>query len=227
MVQRQVRSRARKRAYPILVRIRFSDVELDCNSRRLHRAGEPVHLTTKAFDLLVLLVQRRPAVLSKSDIREHLWPQTHVSDTNLPALVTEIRSAIGDDAKAGKFVRTIHGVGYAFNVLVSDIAAAPEVAAWLVGPTSRTGVPSGQSVIGREGDDVLALDAPTISRRHARLEVSGGTARVEDLDSKNGTFVNEVRVASAQALNEGDTLRVGSVVFTFRFARPETSTQTM
>jgi DNA-binding winged helix-turn-helix (wHTH) protein len=129
-----------------LVRIRFSDVELDGISRRLHRAGQPVHLTTKAFDLLMLLVQRRPAVLSKSDIRDHLWPQTHVSDTNLPALVAEIRSALGDDAREGKFVRTIHGVGYAFNGSASDIAAAPVVAAWLVGPTSRIAAPPGWSL---------------------------------------------------------------------------------
>lgn len=208
------------------MRIRFSDVELDGISRRLHRAGQQVHLTTKAFDLLMLLVQRRPAVLSKGDIRNYLWGQTHVSDTNLPALIAEIRNAIGDDAREGKFVRTIHGVGYAFNAEVSD-AAPPAVAAWLVGPTSRTAVPDGHSVIGREGDDVLALDSPTISRRHARLEVSAGTAMVEDLGSKNGTYVNEERVAGMQPLKEGDTLRFGSVVFTFRFARPGTSTQTM
>jgi predicted component of type VI protein secretion system len=124
-------------------------------------------------------------------------------------------------------VRTVHGVGYAFNDLGSEAAAVLEAAAWLVGPTSRTAVPPGHSVIGRDGDDVLAIDSPTISRRHARLEVSDGTATVEDLGSKNGTFVNEERVANMKRLNEGDTLRVGSIVFTFRFARPGSSTQTI
>lgn len=202
-------------------------MELDGISRRLQRAGQPVHLTAKAFDLLTLLVQRRPAVLSKSEIREHLWPETYVSETNLPALVTEIRSALGDDAKHGNFVRTIHGVGYAFNATVIDPAATRDVAAWLVGAASRTAVPAGESVLGREGDDVIALDSPSISRRHARLHVAGDAATVEDLGSKNGTFVNEQRIAVVQRLGEGDTLRVGSIVFSFRFARRNTSTQTI
>jgi DNA-binding winged helix-turn-helix (wHTH) protein len=211
------------------MKLRFGSNELDGASRRIWHSGREVHLSTKAFDLLVLLVERRPAAVPKSEIKDRLWPGTFVSDTNLPTLIAEIRHALDDDARRGECIRTVHGFGYAFS---AEIVSAPEAAsdraaAWLVGVASRIRLAAGENILGRDGDDVIALQSPTVSRRHARVIVSGADATIEDLGSKNGTYVNEARVETPAAVVDGDRVRVGSLVFTIRFGQAGTSTQTM
>lgn len=213
------------------LKLHFGDNELDCASRQLRHAGREVRLSTKAFDLLALLAERRPAAVRKSDIKDRLWPDTFVSETNLPTLIGEIRDALGDDARQGQFIRTVHGFGYAFTaealVVSVGVAAGDSSPAWLVGLTARITLAHGDNVLGREGDDVVELHSPTVSRRHARVTLSPDRATVEDLGSKNGTYVNEARVTSPVRVSDGDVVRVGSLVFTLRFARSGASTQTM
>ena len=213
------------------MKLHFANNQLDCASRQLWHDGREVRLSTKAFDLLALLAERRPAAVPKSDIKDRLWPETFVSDTNLPTLIAEVRDALGDDARQGQFIRTVHGFGYAFSadVLVVDAGGAADdsAPAWLAGLTSRIRLARGENVLGREGDDVVELHSPTVSRRHARVTLSPDRATVEDLGSKNGTYLNESRVTSPVTIADGDVLRVGSLVFTIRFARPGTSTQTI
>jgi DNA-binding winged helix-turn-helix (wHTH) protein len=86
------------------VKVRFGEVRFDDEARQLSKHEHPVHLSGKAYELLRLLLERRPAALSKAELQEHLWPDTFVSEANLPTLVTEIRDAIDDDAVA-QFVR--------------------------------------------------------------------------------------------------------------------------
>src|SRR6185295_18943513 len=78
------------------------------------RGGREIHLTTKAFDLLVTLVLDRPKVLSKAALQERLWPDTFGAEANLSNLVAEVREALGDPARTPLYIRTAHGVGYAF-----------------------------------------------------------------------------------------------------------------
>ena len=213
------------------LKLHFGNNELDCASRRLWHDGREVRLSTKAFDLLALLAERRPAAVRKSEIKDRLWPETFVSETNLPTLIAEIRDALGDDARQGQFIRTVHGFGYAFSaealVVSGGGAAGDSSPAWLVGLTARITLARGENVLGREGDDVVELHSPTVSRRHARVTLSPDRATLEDLGSKNGTYVNESRVTSPVLISDGDVVRVGSLVFTIRFARPGNSTQTM
>ena len=58
--------------------IRFGLFALDLAARRLTRHGRAVHLSNKAFDLLETLASARPAMLTKEDLMERLWPQTFV-----------------------------------------------------------------------------------------------------------------------------------------------------
>jgi DNA-binding winged helix-turn-helix (wHTH) protein len=58
-----------------------------------------VHLSTKAFDLLALLVVHRTRVLSKNETAGAAWPETFVVETNLASLIAEIREALNDDAR--------------------------------------------------------------------------------------------------------------------------------
>src|SRR5260370_8880521 len=96
------------------MKLRFGEFTLDADTRQVLRADREIHLSPKAFELLHVLVEHRPRALSKAALQERLWPDTFVSEANLPNLVSEIRGALGDVARRGRFVRTVHGYGYAF-----------------------------------------------------------------------------------------------------------------
>ncbi len=81
-------------------------------------------------------------------------------------------------------------------------------------------------VFGRDPELELFLDAPDVSRRHARIRVAGDEATIEDLESKNGTFVGDRRLGPATRLADGDSIRVGSVRLTFTAVRSRGSTET-
>ena len=93
----------------------FGDFVLDLDSRELMRAGTPVSLSPKAFQLLGLLVQSHARALSKTELQDRLWPGTFVVEKNLTNLVSEIREALGDDPAHPRFIRTLHRFGYAFH----------------------------------------------------------------------------------------------------------------
>src|SRR3982751_3848655 len=95
------------------MQIRFGTRTLDIAGRRLFRENQEVHLTPKAFDLLALLVENRHRALSKAELKERIWPNTFVTEDGLSRLVNEIRTAIGDDARHPRWIRTVHGFGYA------------------------------------------------------------------------------------------------------------------
>jgi len=208
--------------------LQFGDVTFDPERRRVCRRGRERHLSPKAFELLKLLIERRPQAVAKADIHERLWPGTFVSDTNLPTLVAEIRDVLGEDAHRQRYIRTLHGFGYAFEGQAhprTDPAGDEEPRGWLINESRQIGLRQGETVIGREGAHVV-LSSSTVSRNHARIVVDDTAATVEDLGSKNGTYVNDERVASATALQDGDRLRVGALVFTFHRARSSSTTKT-
>src|SRR5437762_524363 len=93
---------------------------LDEGARQLSRGSQAIHLSPKAFDLLALLVQRRPQAISKSDILDTLWRDTFVTEGNLAVLVKEIRDALGDDAQRPAYIRTVQRFGYAFAATAAE-----------------------------------------------------------------------------------------------------------
>src|SRR5262245_60902184 len=92
----------------------FGPFILDLDTRQVTRGSREIHLTAKAFDLLAVLALDRPKVLSKVVLQERVWPATFVAEANLSNLVAEIRGALGDSARAPMYIRTAHGLGYAF-----------------------------------------------------------------------------------------------------------------
>ena len=104
---------------------RFSDFVLDPGTRQLRRGEEVRHLGPKAFDLLELLLKRRPNVVAKEAIRDALWPGTFVTESTLATVVGEVRAALADDAREPRFLRTVHGVGYAFCGAAGEQCGAP------------------------------------------------------------------------------------------------------
>jgi DNA-binding winged helix-turn-helix (wHTH) protein len=213
-------------------RLQFNDVTFDSDTRQVWCRGREVRLSPKAFELLALLIERRPHAVSKQEIRDRLWPTTFVSDSNLPTLVSEVRDGICDGAREPRILRTLHGFGYAFDDPETGAAAAPsgtatlEPAAWLVGSHTEIELSMGEHVIGREGAGVILVKSTTASRRHLRISIARGSATAEDLGSKNGTYVNEKLLTVPTPLADGDQLRIGSLIFTFRVAQPTATTET-
>jgi DNA-binding winged helix-turn-helix (wHTH) protein len=208
--------------------LHFAEFELDPEARLLRRGSEHVHLGPKAFDLLALLLERRPRVLTKAQLMEALWPRTSVTEANLTNLVGELRAALGDDPKRPRFVRTAFGVGYAFAGLAegSERPTAPARGPRLVTPGLELVLTEGENVLGREQSLAARVDLPGVSRHHARIVIRAGAAAVEDLGSKNGTFVNGQDAVGIAALADGDRVALGRTVFVFRAGGAEDRTRT-
>jgi DNA-binding winged helix-turn-helix (wHTH) protein len=210
--------------------VSFGRFVLDRDTRELRDAGRRVPLSPKAYQLLDVLVTSRPKALAKSDLQEQLWPGTFVVEKNLVNLVAEIRAALGDDATHPTFVRTVHRFGYAFREQRSQPDARqvrrPDARFRLVWAGGRVALADGEYILGRDPDLELFLDAADISRRHARIIINGEDATIEDLESKNGTFIAENRVDAVTRLVDGDSIRVGSVQLTFAAVRSPGSTET-
>jgi DNA-binding winged helix-turn-helix (wHTH) protein len=204
------------------VKVRFAEFELDTGARRLTRGGAEVHLTPKAFELLTALVERRPDALSKGQLHDLLWPSTFVAESNLPALINEVRTALDDRAAGSRFVRTVPRFGYVFCGDVVEVHTAPAAAAvaglscWLILDSSRIELRQGENLVGRDPHVNAWIDLPTISRRHARIVIAGGEARLEDLGSKNGTCLRGKRIDAAELLRDRDAILFGSIQVTFR-----------
>jgi DNA-binding winged helix-turn-helix (wHTH) protein len=204
---------------------RFGEFQLDPQRRQLSRGEEPVHVTPKAFELLSALVESRPEAVAKADLETRIWGQTHVAATSLAGLVAELRAALGERPRESRFIRTVHGFGYAF---CGEVQASPDASdpfrvgdlvyriAWA---RREVSLRLGENVLGREPDAAAWMDSPTVSRRHACIRVSAEGAVLEDLGSHNGTYVRGERVTEPVPLRDGDEIRLGSVVVTLRIGQ--------
>ena len=218
------------------MRLRLGDLTFDPDARQVLRGREEVHLSPKAFELLKTLIDQRPRALSKNELHQHLWPATFVSEANLASLIAEIREALGDTARQPQFIRTVHRFGYAFSGRAArerathvsahsspghehDPSNEPAAFCWLLKDGKRVPLVPGENILGREADGGgIWIDSPTVSRRHARISISARCASLEDLESKNGTYLRGESVTTAVALNDGDEIRIGAIVLRFRMA---------
>jgi len=214
------------------MRLRFSDFVLDPGTRQLRRGEEERHLGPKAFELLELLLRHRPNVVAKATIHDRLWPGTFVSESTLATVVGEVRAALDDEAKSPRFLRTAHGVGYAFCGEASEDgplaprAAAPAWSYRLLYDDREIALRPGENLLGRVDEGVVWIDSPSVSRRHARIRVEGGRATLEDLGSKNGTFCRGRRISTPRHHADGDEIRLGKVGLTLRVLPVDATTLT-
>jgi DNA-binding winged helix-turn-helix (wHTH) protein len=209
---------------------RFDRFQLDPPTRRLLCDGQEAHLSPKAFELLMCLVENRVRAVSRAELLERLWPGTFVLDTNIASLIAEIRRVLDDSAEDARFVRTMHRFGYWFVGNVSegkaDVRTEASARHWLIWETRQIPVTEGEHIVGRAPDAAVWIDAAGVSRHHARLTVTAAATTIEDLSSKNGTFVGGARITGCHPLDDGDQIRFGSVVVTFRIPPPAGSTET-
>ena len=199
------------------MRLSFDRFVLDVDRRALLENGNPLHVAPKAFALLELLLREAPRALSQQEIADAVWPDTFVEIASVSSLVTELRALLGDRRRDAKYIRTVHGFGYAFccPVLRSE---GPSRAASLLFNGEEMPLYDGLNVLGRDPSAGLLIDHETVSRRHAAIVIRADSATLEDLGSKNGTFVDGDRLREPIALRDGATFILGDARVTFRRA---------
>lgn len=211
--------------------LHFGECVLDLETRALSRCGEMVDVSPKAFRLLEVLLEKRPKAISKDELQQILWPKTFVSEGNLARLVTELRHAIGDHAETPQLLRTVHGFGYSFSGSADEKPDRPPdagrpLAHRLYWASRETALAPGRNLIGRDRDVAVFLDHRSVSRHHAAITISGENAVLEDLQSKNGTFLRGHRISGTVQLSDGDEIRIGTILMVFRSLGTERPTET-
>lgn len=102
----------------------FGPFVLATSSRELTRAGKPIPLIPRYFDLLLFLIERRGGAVSREAIFDRVWDDVVVSDGALSQAIRTLRRCLGDQPKAPRYIRTISRRGYVFIAdVVSDTAA--------------------------------------------------------------------------------------------------------
>jgi DNA-binding winged helix-turn-helix (wHTH) protein len=204
------------------MRVRFGPFVFDSGTRQLLEGTRPLHLSPKSLDLLQILLERRPALVSKSELQDLLWPDAVVLEANLANAVAEIRKVLDDDPKAPTFIFTVSRRGYRFGADVEALGAPGGMPAqrpvrwWLTWKDTVLPLADGENIVGRSPDSDVWIDAKSVSRVHARIVIAGGQAGIEDRGSTNGTYVEGKRIAVRHPLVDGTAITFGSENTVFR-----------
>jgi Tol biopolymer transport system component/DNA-binding winged helix-turn-helix (wHTH) protein len=99
----------------------FDEFTVDPQNRLLQREGNPIPLSTKAFELLLILVENNGQVLEKNDLLNQLWPETFVEEINLNVHISYLRKALGESAAHHQYIETLPKRGYRFSADVEAL----------------------------------------------------------------------------------------------------------
>jgi DNA-binding winged helix-turn-helix (wHTH) protein len=203
--------------------VRFGVFEADLATGELRRRGVKVALQEQPFQVLALLLENAGALVTRERLRQRIWPEAVFVDFEhgLNKAVSKLRRALGDSADSPRFVETLARRGYRFLASIEPAGGPPshprrQVAFRLLWEGRTVPLAPGASVIGRDPDAAVWVEAASVSRRHAQVMVRADQATVEDLRSKNGTFVNGRRIEAPTDLADGDQIRVGVAVLVVR-----------
>ena len=103
----------------------FGPFVVDSVKRRLWRDGRLVPITSKTFDVLIVLLEHRDHIVSKDELLNRVWPNTAVNENNLARQISSLRRALGQRPDQHDFVVTIPGHGYRFVATVQSLTDAP------------------------------------------------------------------------------------------------------
>lgn len=204
------------------MKVRFGAFIFDSSTREVRRGDRLVHLSPKSLDLLQILIERRPALVTKSELQDCLWPDVAVVEANLANAAAEIRKALGDHPKSPQFIATVSRRGYRFCASVDEFTESNRPMAqkvcrwWLSWRDVILPLSEGENIVGRHPESDVWVDASSVSRVHARIVIAAGQATLEDRGSRNGTFMNGARIDAQQPLADGVVVTFGSERVVFR-----------
>lgn len=216
---------------------RFGPFLYDPVSRELLRDGDEVALTPKARDLLLAFLHNPGRLLTREDLVGLAWKDVAVTDDAVRFQIAKLREALG--AEGESYIHTVQRGGYRWEAKIraeahrpirlavpEDDHQPPKARYRLVLEFREVHLLEGANVVGRDPDAALWIDHVSVSRRHAQIVVAGGKAKLEDLGSKNGTFLNGAALARPAALSDGDEIRIGIETMIFRAMSALESTRT-
>jgi TolB-like protein/DNA-binding winged helix-turn-helix (wHTH) protein/Tfp pilus assembly protein PilF len=121
--------------------VRFEEFEFDLRTEELRKAGQPIRLPQQPLRVLRLLALRRGELVTRADIRDVIWGDGTFVDfeLGLRRCITEIRAALGDDARAPRFIETLPKRGYRFLASVEEVTPSTAVARPQAAPTATQG----------------------------------------------------------------------------------------
>ena len=176
---------------------RFGSYTLDPAAYRLLRDGDVVQLSPKIIDLLLYLVARQPALVSKEDLFKALWPDVAVTDNALTQAVSELRQALGDDPSKPMFIQTVARRGYRFIAVVST-AGVPAVEAVGAAPPAMAGVAAHETTAAQLS--IAVMDFANVSGDRELAWLASGIAETVTNDLRATSpmrVVDRVRVVEA------------------------------
>jgi DNA-binding winged helix-turn-helix (wHTH) protein len=206
---------------------RFGGFELDLMAYALRRGDVRVKLEKVPMDMLILLVRKAGTLVGRDEIGAVLWkPDVFLErDAAINTAIRKVRRALGDVVEQPQFVETVVGKGYRFIAPVEPRTARPgsSSARWrpafsscvLTRGKREYTLDTGENVIGRDPAAQVYVNHASISRRHARISISAHQAVLEDLDSRNGTFVDGRRVEGPLEIRDGAIIGLGPITLTF------------
>jgi adenylate cyclase len=108
--------------------IQFGEFILEMSERRLTRAGRPVALEPKTYDLLVILARYAGRLLTKRELLDLVWPESFVEEGILAVHVSNLRRVLGDSSRRRRYIETISRSGYRFigRVTEADVTRSPQ-----------------------------------------------------------------------------------------------------
>jgi DNA-binding winged helix-turn-helix (wHTH) protein len=190
---------------------------------RLTRGDTTVQLELKLMEVLLFLAERQGEVASKAEIIDAVWQTEFIAENTLTHSIADLRRTLGDDARSPRFIETIPKRGYRIVAPVSGLEPAlpvePAASQGLrvVLPDREVYLREGANIVGRSESAEIHVDSSWASRRHARITVAEGRAVIEDLGSKNGTFVQGERLTACTELRPGDEIHIGRRQVVLRF----------
>jgi len=205
------------------MRVVFERFAFDSERRELLDGTHSVHLGPQAFRLLEILIANHPRALPKQELYESIWQKTFVDESNLAGLINELRAALGDRARKPRFIRTVHGFGYAFCCELNDESARPRVGS-VVFRGREFPLQEGENILGRDATAGIQIDDTTVSRKHATITIQEDAVTLEDLDSKNGTYLDGVKLTEPASIRDGQTFVLGDASVLFRRSGASTAT---
>jgi DNA-binding winged helix-turn-helix (wHTH) protein len=216
---------------------RFGEFELDVAAYVLRRAGQRIKLEKIPMEVLVLLVQKAGVLVNRTEIQAALWGSDVFVDQDaaINTAIRKIRRALGDDAEHPRFVETVVGKGYRFIASLETHDANARLKASRVdggGVSSdrlRHHLPNylvtrgkrefvldrDENLLGRDPEATVYIDHPSVSRRHARISIHSARAVLEDLKSRNGTFLDGRKVETPTDIHHGAIIGLGPITLTF------------
>ena len=156
--------------------LRFGDFELRPAERVLLVRGAPVTLGSRAFDLLLALVQHRGRVVTKQELLDLVWPGLVVEEHNIATQISTLRKTLGPQA-----IATLPGRGYRFTAPSGDLATGTILAHRVSADEHAASVPTRlprhmMPLLGRT-DDLVAVDALLVRSRLVTLVGAGGIGK--------------------------------------------------